>query len=144
MTSYSRDIYTNFIMKLHNLTPDEYINNKKSKEQTYTQKQWQFNMNASMAKENLRKKSTRLNTRQEEILTNYDELDKLLNLESTTVYTKKWRRLNKRFKINRLMDYTNKSMIECRNILDKLNDKDIEYDEKEGKIQNIKIDLDNI
>lgn len=134
---YSRNYTEQVLEDIRKLTPNHPDFKYKREDKTYTQKQWRFNLNASQAKETLRKKSTRLSNKEEHIVTTFDDFDRALNLESKTVYTKKWKRLGKRFKINRLMDYYNKSMEEILKILDKIKDKNVEYDEKEGKILNI-------
>ena len=117
--------------------PDFHVFHK----QTYTQKQWKYQMKTSQGKENLRKKSTRLSTRQEVNVATIDDLDKILNIESNKSYTKKWKRLGKRFKINRLMDYYGKNMEEILKVYEKIEPKDVEYDEKQGKIISIVKDI---
>lgn len=126
---------------IRKLTPNHPDFQYKREDKTYTQKQWRYNLNIASTKEKIRKKSSRLSDREEHIVTTFDDLDKALNLVSKTVYTKKWKRLGKRFKINRLMAYYDKSMEEILKIYDKIRNEDIEYDEKEGKILNIKIDI---
>ena len=123
------------INEIRSLTPN-YPGYIHKKEKTYTQKQWEYNMKVSSTKENLRKKSTRLSDKQEEIVS-LDELDKILDIESKKVYTKKWSRLGKNFKINRLMEYYDKSFEEVMKVYDQINNKDVEYDETNGKIKNI-------
>ena len=115
---------------------------QKEREKTFTQKQWDYNMKQTKAKENLRKKSTRLKKREEIIVKSFDDLDRLLDIESQKAYTKKWNRLGKRFKINRLMDYYDKTMIEISKVYDSIDNKDVEYDDKKGVI--IKINNNNI
>ena len=122
--------------KIRALTPN-YPDNYGEKKQTYTQKKWKFQMKVAQSKENLRKKSTRLSKREEKTVATIDDLDKLLNIESTKMYTKKWRRLTRMFKINRLMNYYGKTMEEILKVYDQIKEKDVEYDEKVGKIKNI-------
>ena len=134
----SRLNYTEQVLEnIRKLTPNHPDFKFKREDKTYTQKQWRYNLNLNRMKENLRKRSTRLSTKEEHIVTTFEDFDRALNLESKSVYTKKWKRLSKRFKINRLMDYYNKSLEEILKIYSKINDKIVEYDEKEGKILNI-------
>ena len=131
----SKNYIEEVLENIRKLTPNiskSTINKKK----TFTQTQWEFNMKRFQSKENLRKKSTRLRGGDYEIVT-LDVLDKLLEIESKTNFTKKWEKLEKKFKINLLMDYYGKSLIEINSIFDKLDNNDIEYDERLGKIINI-------
>lgn len=125
------------VHNIRSLTPNHPDFQYKRQEATYTQKQFHYNFKLHQAKENLRKKSTRLSSRQENIVTTFDDLDRALNLKSNQAYTKKWKRLGRRFKINRLMDYYNRSIEDILKIYDKLRNDEVEYDEKEGKIINI-------
>lgn len=134
---YSQNYTEQVLEDIRKLTPNHPDFQYKRQDKTYTQKQWRFNLNAAHAKESLRKKSIRLSNREEYIVTTFDDFDRALNLESKTVYTKKWKRLGRRFKINRLMDYYNKTMEQILKIVDKIKNKNVEYDEKEGKILNI-------
>ena len=134
---YSRNYTEEVLEDIRKLTPNHPDFKFKRDDKTYTQKQWRYNLNSTQAKENLRKKSTRLSKKEEYIVTTFEDFDRALNLESKNVYTKKWNRLGKRFKINRLMDYYNKTMEEILKIFNKIKNKDVEYDEKEGKILNI-------
>jgi len=125
------------IEEIRNLTPNRpeiSIN----KNQTYTHKQWTYNMKFERTKENLRKKSTRLQTREDNYLDSFDQLDKLLEQDTIKSYQKKWEKLSKRDKINRIMIYYGKSMDEIVKVYDKLiNEGQIIYDKKCGKIENI-------
>jgi hypothetical protein len=132
----SRNNIEQILYNIRKMTPN-HPDLKMDKEKTYTQKQWQFKMKVAESKENLRKKSTRLDTREEEIITSLDDLDKLLNIETQKMYTKKWKRLSKEFKINSLMNYYNKPIEDILKIYDKIKDNEVEYDEKIGKIKNI-------
>lgn len=132
----SKNYIETILDDIRSLTPNHPTYQYIRKEETYTQKQWAWQMKVSQSKENLRKKSTRLDKKKEVIAT-LDDLDKILNIESKKQYTKKWKRLGKRFKINRLMDYYDKSYQEIMKIYNKINHNDIDYDEKEGKIKNI-------
>jgi len=129
----------NIIRKLTPNHPDYIV----KKDKTYTQKQWQYNMKLSQAKENLRKKSTRLSTREQEIVSTFDDLDKLLKEESLFMYKKKWSKLGKRYKVNRLMVYYGKSYSKILEVYNQFKDKDkeIDYDEGEGRIKEIKIKI---
>jgi len=127
----------NIIRKLTPNHPDYIV--KKGK--TFTQKQWQYNMKLAQAKENLRKKSTRLSTREQEVVSSFDDLDRLLEEESLLMYKKKWSRLGKRYKVNRLMVYYGKSYSKILDFYDEFKDKDIDYDEVEGRIKDIKIKI---
>lgn len=135
MSNNSIDEIIDNIRKLTPNHPGYTIEHK----QTYTHKQWQFNLKVSQNKENLRKKSKRLSTREEEIVSTFDDLDRLLEEESETIYKKKWSRLGKRYKINRLMIYYNKSTNQILEIYDKIKDTDVEYSESEGRIKKITV-----
>ena len=127
------------IRKLTPTHPDHPNYSIKRTEKTFTHKQWQYNMKVSRAKENLRKKSTRLSTRNEEVVSTFSDLDKLLEEESMLMYKKKWSRLGKRYKVNRLMIYYGESYNKILEIYDKIKEKDIEYSEEEGRIKNITV-----
>ena len=123
------------LYNIRRLTPN-HPNYSIKREETFTHKQWKYNMALTAMKENTRKKSTRLSTRVEEKITSIDDLNKLLDIESRKQYTKKWNKLTKIFKINRLMTYYNKSFDEILKVFATINDRDVEYDETTGKITN--------
>lgn len=130
------------IEEIRKLTPNhpDYINEKIIEQnKTYTQKQWEFSMKRSQGIEHLRKKSTRLKRREETIISSLNDLDKILEEESLLIYKKDWKKLNKRLKINRLMNYYGKLYNEILIVFDKFNNKDIEYDKSLGEIKNITV-----
>ena len=129
------------INKIRSLTPNhpEY---QVKKEKTHTQRQWEYQMRYQEHKENLRKKSTRLKKREEEIVETFADFDKILQEETQKKFRKRWSRLSKLSKIDRLMDYYDKTKEEIMKIFDKIEDKKVEYNESEGKIN--KINIDNI
>lgn len=135
----SKNYIDDTIEKIRKLTPNHPDYVIKRKEKTFTQKQWQYNMKVSQAKENLRKKSTRLSTREEEVVSSLEDLDRLLEEENQILYKKKWSRLGKRLKVNRLMTYYGVSFDKILDIYDKIKDKDVEYSESEGRIKKINV-----
>ena len=129
------------INKIRNLTPN-HPGYQVERKKTHTQRQWEYQMKYQSHKENLRKKSTRLSNKEEEIVETFADFDKILQEETQKKFHKKWSRLSKLSKIDRLMDYYDKSKEEIMKILDKIEDKKVEYNETEGKIN--KINIDNI
>lgn len=132
------------IKQIRRLTPNhpDYINEKAEnipENKTYTQKQWEFSMKRSQSIENLRKKSSRLKKREDTIISSLNDLDKILEEESQNMYKKVWKKLSKRFKVNRLMEYYGKTDNEILKVFDKFDNKYIEYDENVGKIKKITI-----
>ena len=140
MTSRSYNLEKT-LKRIRNLTPN-HPGYQIEREKTHTQKQWEYKMKYQQHKENLRKKSTRLSNKEEEMVDTFEDFDKLLQEETQKKFRKKWSRLSKVSKIDRLMDYYDKSKAEIMKILDKIEDKKVEYNESEGKIN--KINIDNI
>lgn len=134
----SKDYINDTIKNIRNLTPN-YPGYNIKKGETYTQKQWKFKMKVSQNKENLRKKSVRLSTKDEEIVSSLSDLDKILEEQTELQYKKKWTRLGKRYKINRLMMYYGKSHEMILEVYDKIQSKDVEYDEGDGRIKKITV-----
>lgn len=137
--NYVKEVIDNIRGFLSNEEEKDYSTYEEQfKKKTYTQKQWEYKMKATQMKENLRKKSTRLQKYEQE-MTNLDNLEKMLEEEEELMYKRSWKKLLKNQKINRLIEYYEQPYEKILQIYTKIKDKDVNYDESEGKIKNIDV-----